>query len=81
MQIKSNKQLLAKIRNHEVGVRYPDLIPYIACNIVTQRDDSIFDPEYYYDFSNWFYWIESEEGHIYWSRVNLTLRQGINEDA
>ena len=81
MRIKSNKRLLAIIRNHEVGVRYPDLIPYIACNIVIQRDDTIFDPEYYYDFSNWFYWIESEEGHIYWSRVNLTLRQGINEDA
>ena len=80
MQIKSNKRLLAKIRNHEVGIRYPDLIPYIACNIVIQRNNNIFDPEYYPDFSNWFYWVESREGHIYWSKVNVALRQVSNED-
>ena len=80
MKIKSNKLLLAKIRNHEVGIRYPDLIPYIACNIVIQRDNSIFASSCYRRFSNWFYWVESREGHIYWAGVNVTLRQGINED-
>ena len=81
MQIKSNKCLLNLISKHKVGIIYPNLIPYIARNIVLQRDNTIFDPEYYHDFSNWFYWIESIEGHIYWSRVNGILRQGINEDA
>ena len=52
MQIKSNKQLLSRIRNHEVGVRYPDLVPAIACNIVIQRDDSIFKYSCYRRFSN-----------------------------
>ena len=80
MQIKSNKRLLAKIRNHEVGIRYPDLIPYIACNIVVQRDNSIFSPACYRRFSNWFYWVESREGNIYWSKVNVALRQVSNED-
>ena len=81
MQIKSNKYLLNLISKHQVGIMYPNLIPYIARNIVLQRDNTIFDPEYYPDFSNWFYWVESREGPIYWSRVNRILRQGINEDA
>ena len=73
MQIKSNKLLLAKIRNHEVGIRYPDLIPYIACNIVIQRYNDIFNPNSYRRFSNWFLWRKSREGHDYWSRINETL--------
>ena len=73
MQIKSNKRLLARIRNHEVGVRYPDLIPYIACNIVTQRDNSIFKPGCYRRFSNWFYWTNTKEGHAYWCWIDKTL--------
>ena len=81
MQIKSNKRLLARIRNHVVGIMYPDLIPYIVCNIVTQRNNSIFSPACYRRFSNWFYWANTREGHDYWSRINETLRQGINEDA
>ena len=81
MQIKSNKCLLNLISKHQVGIMYPNLIPRIVRNIVLQRDNTIFDPEYYYDFSNWFYWVESREGHIYWSNVNVILRQGINEDA
>ena len=80
MKIKSNKLLLAKIRNHEVGIRYPNLIPYIACNIVIQRDNSIFAPACYRRFSNWFYWANTKEGHIYWSKVNVALRQVSNED-
>ena len=80
MQIKSNKCLLNLISKHKVGIIYPNLIPYIARNIVLQRDNTIFDPEYYPDFSNWFYWVESIEGHIYWSRVNGILRQVSNED-
>ena len=73
MQIKSNKRLLARIRNHEVGVRYPDLIPYIACNIVTQRDNSIFSPTCYRRFTNWFYWANTREGHDYWHRIDKAL--------
>ena len=73
MQIKSNKRLLARIRNHEVGVRYPDLIPYIACNIVIQRDNTIFYHGYYPYFRNWFFWAESREGHVYWAGINKTL--------
>ena len=73
MEIKSNKYLLARIRNHEVGIRYPNLIPYIACNIVTQRDNHIFIPEYYQRFENWFFWADSREGHDYWCRINKTL--------
>ena len=80
MQIKSNRCLLNLISKHKVGIIYPDLIPYIAYNIVIQRNNNIFDPEYYYDFSNWFYWVESSEGHIYWSRINETLYQVSNED-
>ena len=75
MKIKSNKHLLDKIRNHEVGIRYPNLIPYIACNIVTQRDDGIFNPACYWRFSNWFLWINTREGHDYWSRIYKTLPQ------
>ena len=73
MQIKSNKRLLAKIRNHEVGIRYPDLIPYIACNIVIQGNNSIFSPYYYPYFRNWFYWANTKEGHDYWRGVDKTL--------
>ena len=80
MQIKSNKRLLAKIRNHEVGIRYPDLIPYIACNIVVQRDNSIFSPTCYRRFSNWFYWANTKEGHDYWCGVDNTLHTVNNEN-
>ena len=73
MQIKSNKRLLARIRNHEVGVRYPNLIPYIACNIIIQRDNSIFKPTCYRRFSNWFYWANTREGHDYWRWIDKTL--------
>ena len=73
MKIKSNKRLLAKIRKHEVGIKYPDLIPRIACNIVIQKDNSIFNYNCYRRFSNWFYWANTREGHDYWWRVNKTL--------
>ena len=80
MQIKSNKRLLARIRNHEVGVRYPNLIPYIACNIVIQRANSIFEPGRYRRFSNWFYWEITREGHEYWREIDRTLQPVIDED-
>ena len=80
MQIKSNKCLLNLISKHKVGIMYPNLIPHIARNIVLQRDNTIFNPDYYPNFSNWFYWVESREGHIYWSRVNVLLRQVNNEN-
>ena len=80
MQIKSNKQLLARIRNHEVGVKYPNLIPYIACNIVIQRDDSIFSYSCYRYFANWFYWEITREGHDFWRKINSTLQPVIDED-
>ena len=73
MQIKSNKRLLARIHNHEVGIRYPDLIPYIACNIVIQRDNSIFKPGCYRRFSNWFLWAKTREGIDYWREIDKTL--------
>ena len=73
MQIKSNKRLLARIRNHEAGVRYPDLIPYIACNIVTQQDNNIFIPDCYIHFSTWFCWADTREGFDYWHRIGKTL--------
>ena len=74
MQIKSNKHLLARIRNHEVGIKYPDLIPRIACNIVIQRDNSIFSPACYRRFTNWFYWAKTKEGHDYWDAIANTLK-------
>ena len=80
MQIKSNKRLLARIRNHEVGVRYPDLIPYIACNIVTQRDNNIFKPNCYSRFSNWFYWAKTKEGYDFWREIYRTLSPVSNKD-
>ena len=80
MQIKSNKYLLARIRNHEVGVRYPDLIPYIACNIVIQRDNSIFSPACYRRFANWFYWAKTKEGYDYWCQIYKTLHPVNNEN-
>ena len=73
MQIKSNKYLLARIRNHEVGIKYPDLIPAIVCNIVIQNDNSIFKPNCYRRFENWFYWAKSREGHDYWHEIDKTL--------
>ena len=73
MQIKSNKWLLARIRNHEVGIKYPNLIPYIACNIVIQKDNAIFDPTYYPRFDWWFTWAKSREGHEYWYKISSTL--------
>ena len=73
MQIKSNKRLLAKISKHEVGIKYPDLIPHIAFNILIQRDNSIFSRACYSCFSNWFYWAKTKEGHDYWRGINKTL--------
>ena len=80
MQIKSNKRLLARIRNHEVGVKYPDLIPYIACNIVIQKDNSIFSRNCYRCFANWFYWAKTREGHDFWCEINKALQLVIDED-
>ena len=80
MKIKSNKRLLNLIRNHEVGVRYPNLIPYIACNIIIQRDNSIFKHGCYRYFSNWFYWANTKEGHDYWREINKTLHPVSNEN-
>ena len=80
MQIKSNKYLLARIRNHKVGIRYPDLIPCIAYNIIIQRDNSIFAPTCYRRFSNWFHWAATKEGHDYWRGVAETLHPINNED-
>ena len=73
MQIKSNKHLLHLISKHEVGIIFPNLIPYIACNIVTQRDKSIFKPNCYSRFSNWFLWINTREGHVYWDKIDKAL--------
>ena len=73
MKIKSNKRLLHLIRNHEVGVRYPNLIPCIACNIVTQRDNNIFKPGCHHQFAGWFYWADTKEGHDYWHEIHKTL--------
>ena len=75
MQIKSNKYLLNLISKHQVGIMYPNLIPYIARNIVLQRDNTIFDHDSYPYFIYWFFWQESREGHNYWSRINETLSQ------
>ena len=75
MKISSNKQLLARIRNHEVGVRYPDLIPRIAFNILIQKDTAIFDPNYYPRFDWWFQWTISREGHDYWYEISCTLTE------
>ena len=80
MQIKSNKRLLARISKHEVGVRYPNLIPYIACNIVIQKDNNIFIPDFYRHFSTWFHWANTKEGHEYWSEINRALQLVIDED-
>ena len=73
MKIESNKRLLARIRKHEVGIKYPNLIPYIACNIVIQKDNSIFSYDCYSYFSFWFYWAKTKEGHDYWHEINKTL--------
>ena len=80
MQIKSNKRLLARIRNHEVGIKYPDLIPYIACNIVIQKDNAIFRRSCYRNFKNWFYWAKTGEGHDYWREIAKTLQPVNNEN-
>ena len=73
MQIKSNKRLLDLISKHPVGIKYPDLIPYIACNIVIQRDNTIFKSNCYRRFSNWFYWAKTKEGYDYWYRIDKSL--------
>ena len=73
MKIKSNKSLLARIRKHEVGIKYPDLIPRIAFNILIQKDNSIFNYNCYRRFSNWFYWAKTREGYDYWREIYKTL--------
>ena len=73
MQIKSNKRLLARIRNHEVGIKYPDLIPRIAFNILIQKDNNIFKLDCYRYFSTWFYWTNTKEGYDYWHEIDETL--------
>ena len=74
MQIKSNKHLLAKIRKHEVGIKYPDLIPRIAFNILIQKDTNIFNPKSYHHFTWWFHWGTSREGYDYWDAIAITLK-------
>ena len=73
MKIHSNKELLDIIRNHEVGIKYPELISRIAFNILTQKDTAIFDPTYYPYFDWWFEWAKSREGHEYWYKIASTL--------
>ena len=74
MKIYSNKQLLNLISNHEVGIKYPELIPRIMFNILIQQNISILDPNYYPSFKSWFYWPDSLEGYTYWATVNATLK-------
>ena len=81
MKIKSNKRLLHLISNHEVGIIYPNLIPYMACNIVTQRDDSIFKSYGYCRFAIWFYWAKTKEGHDFWDKIRNTLHTVNNENV
>ena len=78
MQINSNKHLLDIIRKHEVGIKYPDLIPHIAFNIVRQRDKSIYDPSCYSYFHYWFYWENTREGYDFWFKVDNTLTLPLN---
>ena len=78
MQINSNKHLLDIIRKHEVGIKYPDLIPCIAFNILIQKDNSIFDPYCYYAFIYWFHWKRTSEGHAYWAKIDSTLSSSNN---
>ena len=80
MQIKSNKRLLTRIRNHKVGIKYPNLIPYIACNIVIQKDNAIFSRSCYRCFANWFYWAKTKEGHDFWRKIDNTLHTVNNEN-
>ena len=75
MKIHSNKQLLDTIRKHKVGIKYPELIPSIAFNILIQRDKCIFNPEYYDDFGWWFGWDLTKEGRDYWYNIAISLRR------
>ena len=73
MKIHSNKQLLDAIRKHEVGIKYPELIPRIVLNIFIQKDTTIFDPTFFSDFSWWFQWSSTREGYDYWFNIAITL--------
>ena len=73
MKISSNHQLLDRISKHEVGIKYPSLIPCIAFNILIQRDKCIFNPEYSDHFDWWFRWDITKEGHEYWMNIAHTL--------
>ena len=74
MWIDSNKQLLNMIRRHEVGIKYPDLIPCIAFNILIQKDTTIFNPKSYHHFTWWFHWETFREGYDYWNEIAITLK-------
>ena len=74
MWIDSNKRLLNMIRRHEVGIKYPDLIPCIAFNILIQKDTTIFNPKNYHHFTWWFHWETSREGYNYWNEIAITLK-------
>ena len=73
MRIASNKHLLDLISKHAVGIKYPDLIPAIACNIVVQRDNSIFESYSYHNLGYWFFWDGTKEGYAFWDKINRTL--------
>ena len=73
MKIYSNKQLLNLISNHEVGIKYPELIPRIAFNILIQKDTTIDDLDRYPNFNWWFLWATSREGYDYWNEIASSL--------
>ena len=75
MKIHSNKELLDIIRNHKVGIKYPELIPRIALNILIQKDTSIFDPAYSSYFGQWFQWGNTREGYDYWFNIAISSRR------
>ena len=78
MKINSNKDLLDIISKNEVGIKYPDLIPRIAFNILIQKRNMIVIADYYYHFYCWFRWSATREGHAYWDEIDTTLSSPIN---
>ena len=69
MQIKSNKHLLAKIKQSPLAAKYPKLLPAALAYTLLQRRAGYLDNAFY----TWFQWEKTKEGYKYWINISRTL--------
>ena len=64
MKIKSNVDLLSRVKESSVGTYLPEDVSKIVVNIVLQCTEH--KVLHINSFNSWFYWFESLEGEEYW---------------